>query len=322
MRSKIVSIGSYLPEKILTNLDLEKIVNTSDEWIVQRTGIKERHISDKPTSYLAYMAAKKAIEGVINPDEIDVIIVATVTPDKILPATALFVQSQLKAKNAFCFDINAACSGFLYALSVGDSYIRSNTAKNVLVIGAEVLSKFVDWTDRSTCVIFGDGAAAVLLQPSNDESGIYDIVLHSDGDYTDLMQIPAGGSLSPCSKEAIDNHDIYIKMLGNQTFKMAVQSIAAVSEEALNRSNLSFNDIDLMVSHQANIRIIEGVAKRIHLPMDKVQIALDIHGNTAAASIPLALDLAYSQGKIKKNDRILLNSFGASLTWGACVIVW
>jgi 3-oxoacyl-[acyl-carrier-protein] synthase-3 len=322
MRSKIVSIGSYLPEKIMTNLDLEKIVDTSDEWIVQRTGIKERHISDKPTSYLAYMAAKKAIEGIINSDEIDVIIVATVTPDKILPSTALFVQSQLKAKNAFCFDINAACSGFLYALSVGDSYIRSNTAKNVLVIGAEVLSKFVDWTDRSTCVIFGDGAAAVLLQPSNDESGIYDIVLHSDGDYTDLMQIPAGGSLSPCSKETIDNHDIYIKMLGNQTFKMSVQSIAAVSEEALNRSNLSINDIDLMVSHQANIRIIESAAKRLHLPMDKVQIALDIHGNTAAASIPLALDLAYSQGKIKKNDKILLNSFGASLTWGACIIVW
>lgn len=322
MRSKIVSLGSYLPEKIMTNLDLEKIVDTSDEWIVQRTGIKLRHISDKPTSYLAYMAAKKAIEGIISPEDIDVIIVATVTPDKILPATALFVQSQLKARNAFCFDINAACSGFLYALSVGDAYIRSGSAKNVVVIGAEVLSKFVDWTDRSTCVIFGDGAAAVLLQSSTDESGIQDIVLHSDGDYTDLMQIPSGGSLSPCSKEAIDNREIYIKMLGNQTFKMAVQNIVNVSEETLNRCNLSFNDIDLMVSHQANFRIIEGVAKRVNLPMEKVQIALDRHGNTAAASIPLALDLAYQQGKIKKNDKILLNSFGASLTWGACVVVW
>lgn len=322
MRSKIVSVGSYLPEKIMTNLDLEKIVDTSDEWIVQRTGIKLRHISDKPTSYLAYMAAKKVIEGIISPEEIDAIIVATVTPDKILPATALFVQSQLKAKNAFCFDINAACSGFLYALSVGDAYIRSGSAKNVVVIGAEVLSKFVDWTDRSTCIIFGDGAAAVLLQPSTDESGIQDIVLHSDGDYTDLMQIPSGGSLSPCSKKAIDNREIYIKMLGNQTFKMAVQNIVNVSEETLNKCNLSFSNIDLMVSHQANFRIIEGVAKRIHLPMEKVQITLDVHGNTAAASIPLALDLAYQQGKIKKNDKILLNSFGASLTWGACVIVW
>jgi len=322
MLSKIVSVGSYLPEKIMTNFDLEKIVDTSDEWIVQRTGIKERRISEKPTSYLAYMAAKNTIEGIISPEDIDVIIVATVTPDKILPATALFVQSLLKAKNAFCFDINAACSGFLYALSVGDSYIRSGSAKNVLVIGAEVLSKFVDWTDRSTCVIFGDGAAGVLLQPSDDESGILDIVLHSDGDYTDLMQIPAGGSLSPCSKEAIDNHDIYIKMLGNQTFKMAVQHIASVSEEVIKRCNMNFSDIDLMVSHQANIRIIEGVAKRINLPLEKVQIALDIHGNTAAASIPLALDLAYKQGKIKKNSKILLNSFGASLTWGASVIVW
>lgn len=322
MLSKIVSIGSYLPEKIMHNSDLEKMVNTSNEWIIQRTGIRERHISDKPTSFLAYMAAKKAIEGVISPEEIDVIIVATVTPDKILPATALFVQSQLKAKNAFCFDINAACSGFLYALSIGDAYIKSGAAKNVVVIGAEVLSKFVDWTDRSTCVIFGDGAAAVLLQSSNDESGILNIILHSDGDYTDLMQIPSGGSFSPCSKEAIDNNDIYIKMIGNQTFKMAVQNIVAVSEASLNKCNMNFSDIDLMISHQANIRIIEGVAKRVGLSDQKVQIALDIHGNTAAASIPLAMDLAFNQGKIKKGSKVLLNSFGASLTWGAAVIVW
>jgi 3-oxoacyl-[acyl-carrier-protein] synthase-3 len=326
MRAKIVSTGSYLPEKILTNQDLEKMVDTNDEWIVQRTGIKVRHIAKQgeTTSDLAYKAALDALNSAkVDPMEIDAIIVATVTPDKPLPATALFVQEKLGAKNAFGFDLNAACSGFMYALSVADGYIRSNLAKRVLVIGAETLSRITDYEDRGTCVIFSDGAACVLLEATdNDDEGLLSIKLHSDGHYTDLMEVPAGGSYKPCSKEAIDNRDVYIKMKGNETFKMAVRHLISVSKEVLDNIGIEFSDIDLMISHQANRRIIEGVARRAKLPDDKVIITIDQHANTAAASIPLALDWANKNGKIKKGDIVLLNSFGASLTWSAGVIRW
>ncbi len=326
MRAKIVSTGSYLPEKILTNQDLEKMVETNDEWITQRTGIKVRHIADKKeaTSDLAYKAALDALNRAdIKPEEIDAIIVATVTPDKPLPATALFVQEKLGAKNAFGFDINAACSGFMYALSVADGYIKADIAKRVLVIGAETLSRITDFEDRGTCVIFGDGAACVLLESTdNDDEGLLGIKLRSDGHYTDLMEVPAAGSLSPCSKEVIDNRDIYIKMKGNETFKMSIRSIVEVSEDVLSSLNMDFGNIDLMIPHQANRRIIEGVAKRVKIPEDKTIITIDKHGNTSAASIPLALDWANKNGKIKKGDLILLNSFGASLTWSAGVIKW
>ncbi len=326
MNSKIISTGSYLPSKVLTNHDLEKIVDTSDEWITQRTGIKVRHIAaeNEATSDLAYRAAKDAIDSAgVDPMDVDMIIVATVTPDKPLPATALFVQEKLGARKAFGFDVNAACSGFMYALSIADSYIKTGAVKYALVIGAEVLSRIVDWEDRSTCVIFGDGAAAVLVGPTdNDNEGILGIKLHSDGRYTDLMEVPGGGSAIPCSEKAIANKDIYVKMKGNETFKMAVRHLVDVSEEVLREFGLSFSDVKLMISHQANRRIIESVAKRASLKEENVVITIDKHANTAAASIPLALDWANKEGKIKKGDILLLNSFGASLTWSAGVVKW
>ena len=326
MRAKIVSTGSYLPETILTNQDLEKMVDTSDEWIKQRTGIEVRHIAKEGevTSDLAYKAALDALNNAdVDPMDIDAIIVATVTPDKPLPATALFVQEKLGAKNAFGFDINAACSGFMYALSIADGYIRTNLARKVLVIGAETLSRITDYKDRGTCVIFSDGAACVLLEAADDEnSGLLGIKLRSDGHYADFMEVPAPGSYEPCSKGAIENRDIYIKMKGNETFKMSIRSILEVSRDVLDSLGMDFKDIDIMVSHQANKRIIEGVAKRAKLPDEKVVITIDKHANTAAASIPLALDWASKNGKIKKGDTVLLNSFGASLTWSAAVIRW
>ena len=325
MNAKIVATGSYLPKKILTNKDMEKIVDTTDEWILQRTGIKERHIAEEEaTSDLAYEASLDALRNTnITPDEIELIIVATVTPDKPLPATALFVQEKLGADKAFAFDINAACSGFMYALSIANAYIKSGAVKNAIVIGAEELTKITDYKDRGTCIIFGDGAACVLLESTEDEDeGILDIRLHSDGHYTDLMQVPAMGSVEPCSKEAIDNRDIYIKMKGNETFKLAVRHIIGVSKESLKQKNMDFKDIDLMVSHQANKRIIDLVAKKAGISPEKTVVTIDRHANTAAASIPLALDWSVKNKKVKKGDTILLNSFGASLTWSAAVIKW
>lgn len=324
MRAKITATGSYLPEKILTNFDLEKMVDTSDEWIRQRTGIEVRHIAeDESTSDLAAKAADDILKNSsLDASDVELIIVATVTPDQPLPATALFVQEKIGANNAFAFDINAACSGFIYALSVADAYIRAGMVKNAIVIGAETLSKITDWTDRSTCVIFGDGAAGVLLEATEDESGILSIVLHSDGRYTDLMRVPAPGSREPCSEEAIKNRDIYIKMKGNETFKMAVRNIASVSKEALDIAGMDFSNVDWMISHQANKRIIDSVAKRVGLEDGRAIVTIDKHANTAAASIPLALDWACKMGMIKKGDIVLLNSFGASLTWSASVVRW
>ncbi len=324
MRARITATGSYLPEKILTNFDLEKMVDTSDEWIRQRTGIEIRHIAEnEPTSELAAKAAMDILKNSsLSASDVELIVIATVTPDQPLPATALFVQEKIGAYNAFAFDINAACSGFIYALSIANAYISLGSVKNALVIGAETLSKITDWTDRSTCVIFGDGAAGVLLEATDEDRGILSMVLHSDGRYTDLMRVPAPGSRMPCSKEAIDNREIYIKMKGNETFKMAVRSIAAVSKEALDIAGMDFKDVDWMICHQANKRIIDGVARRVGLDEDKAIITIDRHANTAAASIPLAMDWALKTGKIKEGDIVLLNSFGASLTWSASVVRW
>ncbi|WP_022669647.1 beta-ketoacyl-ACP synthase III [Hippea alviniae] len=325
MNAKVIATGAYLPKKILTNFDLEKMVDTSDEWITQRTGIHIRHIAeDESASDLAAKAAFDILDNAdVSASEIELIVLATVTPDMPLPATALFVQEKIGARNAFAFDINAACSGFMYALSVANAYIKAGMVKNALVIGSETLSKITDWTDRSTCVIFGDGAAGILLKATeNEDEGILSMVLHSDGGYTDLMRVPAPGSRQPCSVEAIENRDIYIKMKGNETFKMAVRSIASVSKEALDLVGLGFSDVDWMVCHQANRRIIEGVAKRVDLDLDRAIITIDRHANTAAASIPLALDWAVKNGKIKEGDIVLLNSFGASLTWSAGVVRW
>ncbi len=324
MRAKITSTGSYLPEKILTNFDLEKMVDTSDEWIRQRTGIEIRHIAGKePTSELASKAALDILKSSnLNPSDVELIIVATVTPDQPLPATALFVQENIGAHNAFAFDINAACSGFIYALSVANAYINAGFVKNAIVIGAEEMSKIIDWTDRSTCVLFGDGAAGVLLEATEENKGIMSIVLHSDGRYTDLMMVPAPGTRLPCSKEVIENREIFVKMKGSETFKLALKNIASVSAEALEIAGLGFSDVDWMISHQANKRIIDGVTKRMGLDEEKAIITIDRHANTAAASIPLALDWAVKTGKVKEGDVVLLNSFGASLTWSASVVRW
>ena len=324
MRAKITATGAYLPEKVLTNFDLEKMVDTSDEWIRQRTGIELRHIAEnQPTSELAANAAEDILaNSSISASDVDLLLVATVTPDQPLPATALFVQEKIGAYNAFAFDMNAACSGFMYALSIANAYIVSGMVKNAIVIGAETMSKIIDWSDRSTCVIFGDGAAGVLLEPTDKDEGVLSVVLHSDGRYTDLMRVPAPGSRIPCSKKVIDDRDIYVKMKGNETFKLALRNIVSVSKEALDLAKMDFSDVDWMVSHQANRRIIDGVAKRINLSEDRAVVTIDRHGNTAAASIPLALDWAVKTGKIKKGDIVLLNSFGASLTWSAAVVRW
>ncbi len=324
MRAKITATGAYLPEKVLTNFDLEKMVDTSDEWIRQRTGIELRHIAEnQPTSELAANAAEDILaNSSISASDVDLLLVATVTPDQPLPATALFVQEKIGAYNAFAFDMNAACSGFMYALSIANAYIVSGMVKNAIVIGAETMSKIIDWSDRSTCVIFGDGAAGVLLEPTEKDEGVLSVVLHSDGRYTDLMRVPAPGSRIPCSKKVIDDRDIYVKMKGNETFKLALRNIVSVSKEALDLAKMDFSDVDWMVSHQANRRIIDGVAKRINLSEDRAVVTIDRHGNTAAASIPLALDWAVKTGKIKKGDVVLLNSFGASLTWSASVVRW
>ncbi len=324
MRAKITATGSYLPRKVLSNVDLEKIVDTNDEWIKQRTGIEMRHIAEnESTSELAAKAAEDVLnKSALSSSDIELIIVATVTPDQPLPATALFVQNKIGAYNAFAFDINAACSGFVYALSIANAYIVSGMVKNAIVIGAETLSKITDWTDRSTCVIFGDGAGAVLLERTEEDKGILSVVLHADGRYTDLMMVPAPGSKMPCSKKAIENGDIYIKMKGNETFKMAIRSIASVSKEALDIAGMDFKDVDWMISHQANKRIIDGVARRVGLKGERSIITIDKHANTAAATIPLAMDWAVEMGKIKEGDIVLLNSFGASLTWSAAVVRW
>ncbi len=324
MRAKITATGAYLPEKVLTNFDLEKMVDTSDEWIRQRTGIELRHIAEnQPTSELAANAAEDILaNSSISASDVDLLLVATVTPDQPLPATALFVQEKIGAYNAFAFDMNAACSGFMYALSIANAYIVSGMVKNAIVIGAETMSKIIDWSDRSTCVIFGDGAAGVLLEPTEKDEGVLSVVLHSDGRYSDLMRVPAPGSRIPCSKKVIDDRDIYVKMKGNETFKLALRNIVSVSKEALDLAKMDFSDVDWMVSHQANRRIIDGVAKRINLSEDRAVVTIDRHGNTAAASIPLALDWAVKTGKIKKGDVVLLNSFGASLTWSASVVRW
>ena len=324
MKAKITATGAYLPEKILTNFDLEKMVDTSDEWIRQRTGIELRHIAEnQPTSELAANAAEDILaNSSISASDIDLLLVATVTPDQPLPATAIFVQEKIGAYNAFTFDVNAACSGFMYALSIANAYIVSGMVKNAMVIGAETMSKIIDWSDRSTCVIFGDGAAGVLLEPTEEDEGVLSVVLHSDGRYSDLMRVPAPGSRIPCSKKVIDDRDIYVKMKGNETFKLALRNIVSVSKEALDLAKMDFSDVNWMVSHQANRRIIDGVAKRVNLGEGKAIVTIDRHGNTAAASIPLALDWAVKTGKIKKGDIVLLNSFGASLTWSAAVVRW
>ncbi len=325
-RTIIAGTGSYLPEKILTNSDLEQMVDTTDEWIVSRTGIRERHIasSDEATSDLATEAGRAALQMAgVDPADLDLIIVATLTPDHHFPSTAGFVQRNLGAARAAAFDLEAACTGFIYALTVGDLFIRSGTYKKILVIGAEVLSKFLNWEDRETCVLFGDGAgAAVLIPGENDGRGIISTHLHSDGTMAELLYAPAGVSRMPITKEAIDQKLNTVKMKGNEVFKMAVTRLSGVVDEVMEANGLSEEDIDFLVPHQANLRIIQATARKLKLPMEKVIVTVDRHGNTSAASVPLALDEAVRGKRIKKGDSVLLEAFGGGFTWGAALIRW
>ena len=321
----IVGTGSFVPDKILTNLELEKIVNTSDEWIVSRTGIKERRIADEETaaSDLALKAAERALESAgIGPEEIDLIVVATITPDMAFPSTACLVQDKLRAKRAAAFDLSAACSGFIYGLSVIDQFIKNGTYKTALLIGTETLSKITDWTDRNTCVLLGDGAGAVVVKSTEEKKGVLSFYLGADGGAGDLLKLPAGGSRKPPTHETIDERLHYIKMRGNELFKTAVRVLVRAAEEALSRGQVSKEEVSLLIPHQANIRIIQAAAEKAGIPLSKVYINVDKYGNTSSASIAIALDEAVREGKIKEGDIIVLDAFGGGLTWGACVIKW
>jgi len=325
LRSRIISTGSYLPEKVLSNSEMEKMVDTSDEWITERTGIKERRIADntQAASDLAFEASRIALERAgLGPEDIDLIIVATITGDMPFPSTACFLQDKLGATNAAGFDINAACSGFLYSLYIADSFIKSGKHRRILVAGTEVLSKITDWDDRRTCVIFGDGAGAVIVGPSDDDSGLLSININSDGKMWDLIHVPGGGSRNPVSQSSIEQRMHYIKMKGNETFKVAVRTLEDIALKTLEENNIDPSSLSLLIPHQANLRIIQATADRLKVPMDKVFINLDKYGNTSAASIPIALDEALQSGRIKEGDYILLEAFGGGLTWASALIKW
>ena len=324
-RTKIVSTGSYLPEKVLTNFDLERMVETSDQWITERTGIKERRIANEnqAASDLAHEASKIALDRAsLKAEDIDLIITATVTGDMPFPSTACILQDKLGAKKAAAFDINAACSGFLYGLYVADSFIRSGMHKKILVVGTEVLSKITDWEDRTTCILFGDGAGAVIVEPTIEDRGILSMSVNSDGSMWDLLHLPAGGSKIPASRESVDNKLHFIKMRGNETFKFAVRALEDLVIRILEENKLDPSQISLLIPHQANLRIIQATADRLGIPMEKVLINIDKYGNTSAASIPIALDEALTTGRVKEGDYILLEAFGGGLTWASALLKW
>jgi len=325
IRTRFLGTGSFAPEKVLTNLDLEKMVETSDEWIRERTGIRERHIaaSGVATSDLALEASRRALSAAgVSPEALDLILVATVTPDMIFPATACVLQNKLGAKKAVAFDVSAACSGFIFALATADAFIRSGIYKNILVVGAETLSKITDWTDRNTCVLFGDGAGAAVLGPDDSGKGLMSTHLHTDGSMGDLLYMPGGGSLNPASVWSLEQRMHYIKMRGNETFKIAVRALEDVVMEAINHNGLTSSDIDVLVPHQANLRIIQATAKRLDMPMDKVVVTIHKYGNTSAASVPMALDQAVNDGRIKDGSTVLLEAFGGGLSWASALIKW
>ncbi len=313
--SRIAGTGSYLPEKVLTNDDLTKIVDTSDEWIQSRTGIRERHIAaeGETTGDLGYHAAVRALEAAgIEPSQLDMVIVGTTTPDLIFPSTACLIQARLGANGAAAFDVNAACSGFLFALSVADKFIRSGDARHVLVIGAETLTRIVDWNDRTTCVLFGDGAGAVVLK-ADEDTGILSTHLHADGSKKELLWNPIGVSTG------LDQPG-KILMKGNDVFKYAVKALDSVVDEALQANGLDKADLDWLIPHQANLRIIEATAKRLEMPMEQVIITVDKHGNTSSGSVPLALDEAIRSGRVERGQLLLLEAFGGGFTWGSALL--
>jgi 3-oxoacyl-[acyl-carrier-protein] synthase-3 len=322
--AKVSGVGSYVPSKVLTNQDLEKMVDTSDEWITTRTGIKERRIASpqETTSSLALEAARRALQmAQVDPQELDLILVATVTPDMAFPATACLLQRELGAPRAACFDLEAGCTGFVYALVVAEKYLIGGGGNKALVVGAETLSKIVDWEDRATCVLFGDGAGACVLEKT-DHPGLLASYLGSDGGGAHLLELPAGGSRIPASKESVEGRMHYIKMNGNEVFKFAVRIMEEASKEVARRAGIELEEVALFIPHQANIRIIDSAARRLKIPQEKIFVNVHKYGNTSSASIPIALDEAYREGRIKDGDLLLLVGFGAGLTWGSTVIRW
>ncbi len=321
----ITGLGSWLPDKVLTNQDLMKIIDTSDEWIVSRTGISERRIAaeQEAASDLGIRAARKALEDAgISAEELDLILVATITPDMFFPATACIVQKELGAVNAAAFDLSAACSGFIYALAVGSQFVATGMYRNVLVVAAETLSKIVNWQDRNTCILFGDGAGAVVLQPVEQGYGILSFDLGADGNGGDLLKVAAGGSRKPTTMQTLQNKEHYLTMNGNEVFKFAVKIMEDTAVKSLRQAGLSTKDVDYFIPHQANTRIIDAAVKRLGLSPDKFYVNLDKYGNMSSASVPVALDEAVNNGYIRKGDTVVLVGFGAGLTWGSCVLKW
>lgn len=321
----ILGMGFYVPEKVLTNYDLEKMVETSHDWIVERTGIKERHIAapEQATSDQALIAARKALEDAgIEAEQLDCIIVATETPDTKFPSTACFLQDLLGAKAAAAFDLSAGCSGFVYSLSVANSMITSGLYKHILIVGAETLSRIMNWKDRNTCVLFGDGAGAAVVGEVPEGYGILSVEMGADGSGGKFLQMPAGGSRKPASHETVDNNEHYIFMDGSEVFKFAVKIMASASKKVMDKAGISSEEVDLIIPHQANTRIISASAKRLHVPEEKVFVNVDRYGNTSAASVPIALCEARQQGLVKKDDKIVLVGFGAGLTWAAVAMKW
>ncbi|MDR3387746.1 MAG: ketoacyl-ACP synthase III [Rudaea sp.] len=318
--SRIAGTGSFLPERVVTNADLEKLVDTSDEWIASRTGIRQRHIAadGQTTGDLACGAAIAALESAgVKAEEIELLIVGTTTPDLIFPSTACLIQHRLGANGCAAFDVNAACSGFIYALSVADQFIRSGAVKTALVVGAETLSRMLDWSDRSTCVLFGDGAGAVVLKAS-EEPGILSTHLHADGAHKELLWNPVGVSVGFKPEEK--NAGVRVLMKGSDVFKVAVKTLDRVVEETLHANGLDRHAIDWLIPHQANLRIIQATAKRLDMPMERVIVTVDKHGNTSSGSVPLALDYGVRSGKIKRGQLLLLEAFGGGFTWGSALL--
>ncbi len=325
MKARIIGTGSYLPEKIMTNFDLEKMVDTNHDWIIARTGIKERRIAAEGecTSDMATIAAQRALDMAgVKAEDIDLIVMGTITGDYPWPATACIIQAKLGAQNAFAYDLSAACSGFLFALSAANDYLTNGRGKRALVIGGETLSRIVDWTDRNTCVLFGDGAGAVVLEAQDGESGILSTHLHSDGNYLELLYQPGFGSRNPSSPEGVDARLPYLKMQGNEVFKVAVRSLTDVSKEALEANGFSSADVGLFIPHQANLRILEATAKRLGLTEKQNFINVDKYGNTSGATIPIAIDEAFRQGLLKEGDLLLSAAFGGGFTWASALIRW
>ena len=318
--ARIAGTGSYLPEKVLTNDDLAKLVDTSDEWIQARTGIRERHVAaeGETTSDLALQASLRALEAAgVAANELDLIVVGTTTPDLIFPSTACLLQHKLGANGCPAFDVNAACSGFIYALTVADKFIRSGAARTALVVGAETLTRMLDWNDRGTCVLFGDGAGAVVLR-ADDETGILSTHMHADGSKAELLWNPVG--VSAGFKPGEKNAGVRVMMAGNEVFKHAVKALDSVVEEALAANAMDRHDLDWLVPHQANLRIIEATAKRLDMPMERVIVTVDRHGNTSSGSVPLALDEAVRSGRIQRGQLVLLEAFGGGFTWGSTLL--